>query len=351
MIVTTATELPRLMHCMGSRNMPRTIPADYDTEKRDEGNAAHWLAQQLFNGVNVAVGSKAFNGWVITDEMIEHVNRYLGALDLGDMEIETTFGAPGWEVRGRADHIKFRDGVLTIDDFKYGYRPVSPVRNWTLIAHAVGWIVRTGVMPDRIVLRIHQPRAYHSDGPLREWELTQENWWNQINDRLSNPDDALLSSLEHCAKCHAIHNCPAFDRMAWNAMDVQTDVFSDEMPSETLTWVYEKFKYAEKVIELRRESIEELMVYRIKSGQVVPDYALKAREGQRRWKTGLTGAALSLAAGVSLSKDGLVTPAEAERRGVPKSVIAALTERPNIGVKLEKVDHDAIARKVFGDRA
>lgn len=350
-LITTATELPRIMRCMGSRLMPRTIPADFDTERRDEGNAAHWLAQQLFNGNQVAVGSKAFNGWVITDVMVEHVHGYLSALDAGDMEIETTFAGQTWEVRGRADHIKYRDRVLTIDDFKYGYRPVSPVQNWTLIAHAVGWMVRNPDLPvDRVILRIHQPRAYHSDGPLREWELTKEHWWHQINDRLSNPVDELVSSIEHCAKCHAVHNCPAFDRSTWNAMDVTTDVFSDEMSNDVLANVYETFEYAEKLIEIKRKAVEELMTYRIKTGQPVPNYALEQRQGQRAWLPGLSGMAMSAASGVNLNKDGMVTPAEAERRGVPKSVIASLTQRPNIGLKLKRVDHDAKARKIFGDR-
>ena len=92
------------------------------------------------------------------------------------------------------------------------------------------------------------------------------------------------------------------------------------------------------------------MTHRIKQGEVFDGYVLELRHGQRRWKPGLTGAALSMAAGVDLSKDGIVTPAEAERRGVSKEAIAALTDRPLLDPKLKAVDIDARARAVFGER-
>lgn len=367
-VTTTATELARIMRCMGSRLMPRVIPADWGTEARDAGNAAHWLAERLFRGGIVPIGSKAYNGYVITDDMMEHVNTYLGALDCGDMEVETTFsgnpdpttGFAAWEVRGRADHLKYdaSTSTLTIDDFKYGWRLVSPVENWTLLAHAIGWSWRNGSPEnykqiDRVVLRIHQPRPYHSDGPVREWSCSYEqlcDYWKRIDHALSNPSDTLVSGLDQCAKCHARYNCPAFDRSLYNAIDVTVDsVFNDEMPNDVLAHEYETLDYAQNMIKTAIEAREELMTYRIKQGQVVHGYALQQRQGQRRWTPGLTGAALSAASGVDLRKDGIVTPAEAERRGVDKSVLAALTDRPLIGTKLSRIDADALARREFGE--
>lgn len=353
-LVTTATNLPRLMKCIGSRLMLASLPEDHDAEARIEGNAAHWLAQQLFNGADVPAGTKAYNGYVVTDDMLDHVRTYLGALDAGEMEVETTFAGDGWEVRARADHIKYRDGVLTIDDFKYGWRIVSPVENWTLLAHAMGWVQRNAVPVDnlRIVLRIHQPRPYHPDGPTREWSCNYGDligYYNAVRDRLSTADDTLVAGLAQCAKCHALATCPVAREASMNAIDATGLAFSDDLDAAQVAWEYETLNGAEGIIKARRDALEELMTFRIKSGQVIPGYALKQRQGQRRWMTGLSGAALSAAAGVDLTKDGLVTPAEAERRGVGKEVITALTERPNIGVKLERVDADAMARRVFGD--
>lgn len=353
MITVTATELPRVMHCFGSLQMPPSVPFDRDLVAATEGTAAHWLAEQMFQGAAAHAGVTAPNGYVITDEMVEHVSQYVSALDCGTMECDTSYSGAGWEVRGRADHLAARDGVLTIDDFKYGWRIVSPVRNWTLMSHAIGWIIRTQQRPDRIVLRIHQPRPHHPDGPLREWSCSFEElmgFYAQIEHRLTHPTDELVTSLEHCAKCHALATCPAARSASMNALDVMDRVFVDDLPKPVLLHEMELMRQAVGLIEARKDAIEELVTHRIKHGEVFEGYMLERRYGQRRWKPGLTGATLSLAAGVDLSKDGIVTPAEAERRGVSKEAIAALTDRPLLDPKLKAVDADAKARAIFGNQ-
>jgi hypothetical protein len=347
--------------------MPAAIPGGGDTTQRDEGNAAHWLAEQMFNGAQVGAGSVAPNGYVVTDDMVEHVSNYVSALDCGEMEVDTSYSGASWEVRGRADHLSWRsqwDGqirpgnvcnaqsLLTIDDFKYGWRPVSPVRNFTLMSHAIGWIIRTQQRPDRITFRIHQPRPYHPDGPLREWSCSFEElmgYYSQIDARLSNPTDELVTGLDQCAKCHALAICPAARTASMNAIDAADVVFTDDLPKPVLTAQMETLRQAVTMIEARRDAIEELITHRIKSGEVFDGYLLERSYGQRRWKPGLGGAALSALAGVDLRKDGLVTPAEAERRGVSKAAVAALTDRPLLDPKLKAVDVDARARSVFGE--
>lgn len=367
-IVVTATELPRTMHCFGSLQMPQAVPCGGDTTQRDEGNCAHWLAEQMFNGASVGAGATAPNGYVVTDDMVEHVSQYVSALDCGEMEADTSYGGATWQVRGRADHLVYRDAAatevngcqtgylpscLTIDDFKYGWRLVSPVRNWTLMSHAIGWCIRTQQRPDRIVLRIHQPRPYHPEGPLREWSCSFEElmgFYSRIDARLSNPTDELVTSMEHCAKCHALALCPAARSASMNALDVADRVFSDDLPKPLLTREMELMRQAVSMIEARRDAIEELVTHRIKQGEVFDGYMLERRHGQRRWKPGLTGAVLSALAGVDLAKDGAVTPAEAERRGVSKEAIAAMTDRPLLDPKLKAVDVDARGRALFGDQ-
>lgn len=356
MLTTTATELPRLMVCIGSRLMPSPMPQGGNKEQRDEGNAAHWLAEQIFKGHNPPPGTVAPNGYVITDDMVEHVCSYVDAIDCGELECDTSYSGQGWEVRGRADHLKYRVATLTltIDDFKYGWRIVEPDENYTLLSHAIGWCIRTGTRPDRIVLRIHQPRPYHSDGPLREWHCNYEQlmgYYDRIANRLANPTDELVTSLSQCVKCHARYDCRAFDQAAYNAIDVMGTAFDDTLPKHVLTYEYSLFTQAEAMIKIAREAREELISHRIKTGEVFDGYSLEQRYGQRRWKPGLTGHALSLASGKDLVKDGIVTPAEAERRGVPKEVIDKLVDRPLIDPKLKAIDVDAKARQIFGTGA
>lgn len=363
MLTTTATELPRIMQCIGSRLMPAALPPDFDHEARDEGNAAHWLAKEWFEGREHSPGTKAPNGWVLTDDMIEHVGTYLSALECGTMEVDLTWGTDAFEVRCRADHVVYDTGdttpyateeptkILTIDDFKYGWRLVDPFENWTLIAYAIGWCIRNGASPAVIRLRIHQPRPYHPDGPCREWRLSYEEllrYHAQIQARLMHPSDDLQTGPQ-CAKCHARFDCPAYRMASMNAIDVTTDtVFSDALPNHILAHEYDTLTLAESIIKDRREALQELMTHKIRSGAVIQGYALKERYAQTRWKPGLTGDVLSIAVGVNLRKDGLVTPAEAKRRGVSDEAIAALTDRPSIGTKLERIDVQREAAKRHG---
>lgn len=352
MLITTATELPRLMQCIGSINMPAALPPDHDHEARDEGNAAHWLAKEAFEGRPVVPGQKAYNGYVITEEMCEHVRNYLDALDCGTMETETTFNGEGWEVRGRADHISGGADTLTVDDFKYGWRLVSPEENYTLIAHAIGWCIQNQAAPREIVLRIHQPRPYHPDGPCREWRLSYVDlmtYYSAIAKRLSEAPDTLQTG-PMCAKCHALATCSAARAASMNAIDASGVAFSDTLPDHVLAYEYETLEQAAAVIKARYDALEELMTHKIKSGNAIQGYALKQRLAQTRWKPGLTGEALSAATGVDLRKDGIVTPAEAKRRGVSKETVEALTDRPVIGTKLERIDADREARRWFGEQ-
>ena len=50
MISLTATDLPRFMACNGSRLLKRIEPFNPDDTVAEEGNAAHWLIEQVFRG-------------------------------------------------------------------------------------------------------------------------------------------------------------------------------------------------------------------------------------------------------------------------------------------------------------
>lgn len=355
MFKVTATELPRIMQCGGSHHMPAALPPDHNVEARDEGNAAHWLAENWIKGGNATVGDTTDRGYIITKDMVEHVSTYVTELDIGDVEVETNHSggvsdAP-FIVHGRADHIKFRDGILTVDDFKYGWRIVQPKRNWTLISHAIGWCIRNGVAPERIVLRIHQPRPYHSEGPMREWSLSYGELL-QYNDRivaqLSAPGDSLHTHVDICPDCPAFHTCPAARAQRMNAVEaISNRIFSDDLPNDVLISQIEVLQAAKDVVKDGVQAIEELLTHRIKHGDVINGYGLETSYSNRRWKKGLTGDALSIASGTDLRKADLVTPAEAERRGVSKEVVASLTERVPTGSKLKRIDPDKIAAKHF----
>lgn len=355
MLITDATNLPRLMNCNGSRIMAAVLPPDSDPTARDEGNAAHWLAQQWFKGVPIdsLVDTKAYNGFVISGEMVDHVGEYIKALDCGDMEINTSFAGANWQVNARADHIAFRNDQeqrLTVDDFKYGWRIVEPEMNWTLIAHAIGYCIRHEIQPTIFVLRIHQPRPYHPAGKVREWRidyLEMMGLYGQISQTLSNPSEQLQSG-PWCAKCHALPTCPAARLAGYNAIDVTALAFNDLVPDDVLSYELDVLRSAAATIKTRLDAIEELTIHRIKNGAVVPNYGLEAQYAHTRFKPGISPEALTLASGINCIKPGTITPAEFKRRGGSEAVLKTLTERPMTGTKLTRSDVSVRAQRLLG---
>jgi len=114
MLSVTATELPRLMACNGSRLMGVGVaPFDTGGTTRDEGNAAHWLIEQVHGGrrAEQVIDQKAPNGVYITVEMVEHLEDYISNTRGAEIEVETSFGAKNWQINSRADAINYNPGT------------------------------------------------------------------------------------------------------------------------------------------------------------------------------------------------------------------------------------------------
>lgn len=356
MLITDATRLPRVMNCNGSHNMPPSFPAvDIDPTARDEGNAAHRVAQEWFDGRDPSTfeGTKAYNGVLITGEMLDYVREYLEALECGHMEVLTSFGTDNWRINARADHIAWNayTSTLTVDDFKYGRRLVEPENNWTLIAHAIGYCIFNQLAPSIIRLRIHQPRPHHPDGRLREWSISYPElmvFYQRIDATLTNPSDELRTGLSWCAKCHALATCPAARSASMNAIDATTITFTDSLPNDAMAFELDTMRTAQATLAARLAALEELAAYRIKAGEVIDGYGVETQQGHTRWKAGITGDLLSIATKVDCVKPGIITPAEFKRRGGSQAVYDALTERPTTGVKLVRASADQRAQRLLG---
>jgi hypothetical protein len=367
MNVIDATNLHRLMNCNGSRRMPAAFPVIDDPTARDEGTAAHYMAQQMLWGVdlNSLIDTKAPNGVVMTAEMADYVLIYVqgvtgGLLSpdrAGEIECDTSYGNDQWRVNGRADRVYHcvETCTLYVDDFKYGWTAVSPEMNWTLISHAVGYMMARPHIAShvlRIVTRIHQPRPYHPDGKTRSWEIIPEQlseYASQIALTMSNPRDELRTGYEWCRKCHALANCPAARAARMNAIDAATaSVFTDEMPNDALAYELDTMRGAKAMMEAQLNALEELTAHRLRNGQIVDGYALEPQYANTRWKTGLSPEALTVASGINCVKPSAITPAEAKRRGMPEHIVKALTDRPQTGIKLIRTSADRRAQRLLG---
>lgn len=350
MFITDATHLPQIMNCNGSRLLPKhERPVEDDTTLREEGNAAHWLAQEAFEGridINdVRDDLFAPNGVAITVFMFEHVREYLLNLYPGQMEAVTTWGVDGvYQINGRTDHIAYdrEADELYDDDFKYGYSLVEPEMNWTLISHAIAWCKTWNHVPARIRLRIHQPRPYHPNGHLREWTISGQQLielWNQVHATMSNPDD-ILRTGPYCGKCSKNGNCPAARAANMNAIDIQQHAFTDQLTDEQLADELRLVEYGTKTLKKRLEALQDMAKHRVQHGKVLPGYQLERTYANKNWRGHLSPDMLKVLTGRDLAVPKLCSPSEAKARGVPELMLNALTTRVESGVKLVQVDID-----------
>lgn len=354
----TADELPRLIECNGSRLMSPSYPAigDDDPSARNEGTAAHWVAAQWFAGDRPAAGSKAPNGVIITNDMLDHVSEYISALDCGEVEAVTSFGNDQWRVNGRCDHWVYREDTqtLTVDDLKYGWRLVSPENNWTLIAHAIGLMITREIAVRHVVLRIHQPRPFHPDGSVREWSIdtvTLSALYERIKQTMGAPTDTLTTGVAWCASCPALATCPAARAARMNIIDASSLAFNDDMPNDALAYDLDTMRNALAMLEAQTTALEELAKHRLRNGAVIPDYALSETYGHTKWKSTATPETLKILTGIDcVGKPTTITPAEAKRRGMDETVLKSFTERPMIGTKLVRVSADKRAQRLLGKK-
>lgn len=357
MLSVIATDLPRLIPCNGSRLMAATLPAvDATDASKDEGNAVHWLAAQLHRGkvtVEQVVGQQSPEGVFITNEMVDHLGEYLAAMAGGNVEVETSHGGPGWHVRGRADGVKYdpAGGHLTIAELKYGWRIVEPEMNWTLISHVAGFIANNPDKPVHTIdMIVFQPRPHHPAGRVRSWRIGIGDFaelYNKMASALQSPDDMLHTGEIQCHYCPAVATCPAARKAEMNAIEASEKAFTDTIDNNNLAFRLDHLKRASQVLKEMEKAYGELALFRVKQGQIVPNYAIETEQTNRQWKGHVTPDFVQMLTGKDIAKRELITPAQAEKAGISKEVVAAMTERHSKGSKLVRVDVDAKAKKLF----
>lgn len=361
MLITDATNLPRVMQCNGSLLMQADpVLAERETTIREEGNAAHWLASVVFSGQHSAiemVDRKAPNGVFITPAMAEHVSDYLDATSyspraIRSMEWSYSLNGNGWVVNGRADLIARVGTYLNVDDFKYGYTIVEPEYNWTLISHAVGYCVNQGYAPEIVKFTIFQPRAQHHLGRVRDWTISYAELlklYEYMNVILSNPSNVLQTG-PNCYRCPSFLSCPARQAAELNGIETSHIAYNAQIDNIDLSERLQQIHRAKELLTQSEKAYEELATHRIKSGQVVKDYALENGLTNRMWKEGVTPDLIKAITGKDIAKKELPTPKQAELAGVPPEIVKLFAERKPTGSKLVRSDANKKAQKMFGKK-
>jgi hypothetical protein len=136
----------------------------------------------------------------------------------GDLHVEqkVDFGDPFDFVglTGTSDLIIVARDSITIADLKYGRGVVEVRDNTQLLIYLVGAVHKFGRRPS-YTMAILQPRAWHCDGPIRTWTITDDEL-KAFEARLQtaiegsyNPKSPLVPG-DHCQHyCKALGRCKA----------------------------------------------------------------------------------------------------------------------------------------------
>ena len=374
----------RWVNCALSVQMGIYFPNyDDESESSAEGTAAHELAAIMVQAITRAnlgtptveqtVGKPAANGVIFTEEMFEAAQLY--AEDVAEvMRSSGVFSAPALRVEQKL-HIKrvhetqfgtpdcslfYLSGrTLYLWDFKFGYRIVEAFENWQLMNYVAGLLDvysdgRHGLIDDsiRVVMRVVQPRAYHRDGPVREWSCKASELRGYINDLSTAADRALGPNPQakagtHCQHCPGRHACDTLKRSAYAAMDYVGASTPELMTAEACGVELRTLQRMKKIIESRTKGVEAHVEALLKRGDNVPFYALEMGKGRETWAKPLTEVfMLGDLLGKELRKPVAITPKQARDLGIDDAVIKAYSQIPETGIKLVPYNGNK-AKQVF----
>ena len=359
------------VNCTGWLSIAGLFPDDEDTEAAREGAAVHELGEWLIREWLAREGTMptelpevASNGVVITDEMVERAEFYAG--DVTSLMQET--GIYGGGFLGIESRLTMRNRIheqcwgttdfylydpvkldLYVWDYKDGFGSVSAEENWQLICYAAGVMEAIGIdgYKDQLVtvhFRIYQPRDYVL-GSIKEWSCKASDLRGHIN-RLSTAAarafsaEAMCTTGAHCKHCDALHVCPAAIQAGLEFFKACDKPIPLELTPSRIASMLTLVERAHEHIGNIKDALEaQATVMLRKSGGVVPGYGLTSGTGHRKWVLPDEQVIeLGRQAGVEVGKTVALTPAQAEKAGMDKALVASLTERPVGGLKLTKID-------------
>lgn len=345
------------------RSMFPDAPDESDSEVTEDGTACHWLAAETYNGARHDEGTLSPNNRVLTDEMFDAVDMYLGevATWLGvvpvcekkipiDIILQGMMGTPDmWAYDPTTK-------TLYIADLKFGFRFVEVWENWQLICYAAGLLVLLGLdwATTKIVFTIVQPRARHREGPIRHWRTTGGEIWpfvmalqvaaQRATEYVPNPG---------CYDCPGRHICVAYQNAGYRAVEIAyAGGNTHELSPAALGKELALLKDAERKIAGRVSGLEVAAEDLIRKGKVVPGWTLAATYARESWREGADVALRTLAEkyfdGATVTKPPkLITPKQA-RAVLPDAIVAMYAHRPSTGARLTKQD-PLEAKKAFAN--
>ena len=338
------------------------------SESMREGASAHQLASELITHCAPLwddwKGKQSVSGIPYTEAMFEGAKMYsediLACLeDSGCLGINHPFTASKVSTlnTGKCDAFihDIDSGVLWIWKYQFGYTPAEVFENWTLLNVACG-LLESFKEPHgvhTVTMRIVQPRAFHQDGPVREWSIhisELNKYANILRTGANNSLDpkAKAQSASHCKRCTARHTCPASLKSGLTLYEVATQSTPLSLSPEALSVQYGIVKRASEQLEGIKAGLEEQITETLKNGSSIPGYILGTSRTHPKWRHKVDEVIkIGKEAGLDLRKKEVITPIQARKLGIDPETLNENTYIPQGKEKIISEPTDTLTKKVF----
>ena len=364
--------------CTGWVTMAQTYRETETSLAAKEGTASRGIAE-LMNRANSrarldypekekVVGGVASNGVVFTNEMydaaevfaddVASVMRETGVFSGRHIGVERSISAPRVHELSRETSNAFiyseNRGRLYIWGYKYGFNPVDAYENWQAINCLAGIFDEFDINEEDTVVhvRIVQPRAFHPDGPVREWAVAARDLGGYFEVLRENAHKALgpdaeYKSGDHCKYCPGRHACPAALKAGLGLYEAASQPVPVELDADALSVQYAIVQRARRQLEYLETGYEERIKGLAQRGESIRGFRVEERLGRERWSEPVeTIAALGDMLGHNLRKNTAITPNQARKLGIDAAVITAYSEIPRTGFKVVP-DDGSKAKQIF----
>lgn len=344
--------------------MAQAFPEEGDSAAAMEGTAAHWVFERMLDGHNVCEGITAPNGVEVTEEMIDGAEMFCdtvgGRKHGGHVERRVSMGTlvhpENW---GTPDFFGLREGVLRIVDYKFGHRYVEEFENWQCIDYAAGIAEFLDIRPELgtgVEITIVQPRHFGRSGCVRTWStdiVALQPYFAQLRaaaHAAMEPQPSCTTGPQ-CQFCPGRHVCETLQRETLSAVASSHTSLPLHLTEVAAARELRAIDNAIALLQSRSTGLTESLLRTIRSGGVVPGYAIEQAEGRQKWTRPVAEViALGQLMGIKLDKPGVITPKQAVKAGLPEKTVKGISEVPLGEWKLVRVDTKQ-ARKVFNQGA
>ena len=388
----SASSAHRWLECPGSINLVHAlenqgmIGPDVTNEWAAYGTFAHAIAAECLNERRDAwehMGEKTTiegHDLECDDEMVDCIQLYLDVVleDLrkygGSLYVEHQESLEGLFSGGDDTGGTMDAGFLGADnwarcyDLKSGFILVEADNNPQLKIYGLELLhkvmePKARAQCEGVELVIVQPRAGHPMGPVRRWRMTKTdlNMWMSTELALGvfatyeqEGDLRDLKGGDHCKYCRAQPRCAEFMGIISNVVDLIADKPLDEMQSEELTSLKERWPMVQDYFS----AVDERIFNELMKGGDVAGQKLVEGKSRRKWKEGAEKVAEHAWGAKVLEKPKLLSPAQLAKLGPKQKAFVktwAFSPTGKLTVAPEDDKRDAVVRSVddptdtFGD--